>query len=80
MPSITVKNIPEHAYERLKQAAEMHHRSINGEIINLIEKATLSNPLQVEQHLAFAKRSREKTKDFLLTDEILQKAKEEGRS
>jgi len=79
MPNITVKNIPEHAYKRLKQAAAMHHRSINGEIINLIEKATLSQPFEIEQHLASAKRSRERTKHFLLTDAILQKAKEEGR-
>jgi len=79
MPSITVKNIPDQAYERLKQAATTHHRSINSEIIRLIEKATLSQPFLPEQHLALAKRSREKTKKFLLTDDILQVAKEEGR-
>ncbi len=31
MPSITVKNIPESAYETLKQIAVAHHRSINSE-------------------------------------------------
>ena len=35
MPSITVKNIPDHAYEILKQVASTHHRSINSEIIRL---------------------------------------------
>ena len=79
MPNITVKNIPDRAYEILKQIAARNHRSINSEIICLIEKATLSKPVLPEQHLALARRSREKTKQFLLTDDILQIAKEEGR-
>lgn len=79
MPSITVKNIPDHAYEKLKQVATINHRSINSEIICLIEKATLSKPFHPEQHLASAKRSREKTAKFILTDDILQVAKREAR-
>ncbi|MCK5915710.1 MAG: Arc family DNA-binding protein [Deltaproteobacteria bacterium] len=79
MPSITVKNIPDQAYETLKQVATSHHRSINSEIIYLIEKATTSKAFHPEQHLALAKRSREKTKKFLLTEDILNIAKEEGR-
>ena len=79
MPSITVKNIPDHAYEILRQAATTHHRSLNSEIICLIEKATLSKPFLPEQHLVLAKRSREKTKKFLLSNDILQEAKEDGR-
>ncbi len=79
MPSITVKNIPDHAYDILKQVAKTHRRSINSEIIRLIEKATLSQQLHPEQHLAAARQSRAKTKDFLLTLDILQGAKEEGR-
>jgi len=79
MPSITVKNIPDHTYEILKQVAITNHRSINSEIICLIEKAMLSRPIPPEQHLALAKRSREKTKKFLLTDDVLRITKEEGR-
>ena len=80
MPSITVKNIPDHAYELLKQVASTHRRSINSEIIRMIEKATLSKQIHPEQHLAAARKSRAKTKGFLLTPDILQEAKEEGRS
>ena len=79
MANITIKNIPEHTYKVLKQVASSHHRSINSEIIHLIEKATVSKPFSTEHHLALAKRSREKTKNFLLTDEILNNAKQEGR-
>ena len=32
MPSITVKNIPDHAYEILKQFVTSHHRSTKNEI------------------------------------------------
>ena len=80
MPSITVKNIPDHVYRSLKHVANNHHRSINSEIICLIEKGTISKSFNPDQHLALAKRSREKTKKFLLTDTILQKAKERGRN
>lgn len=79
MPNITVKNIPEHAYKILKQVANSHHRSVNSEIIYLIEKATISKPFQPEQHLELARRSRKKTKNFLLSDTILQNLKDEGR-
>ena len=79
MPSITVKNIPDHAYKILKQVATTHHRSINSEIICLIERATISKQFPPEHHLVLARRSRETTKKFLLTEAILQKAKEEGR-
>lgn len=79
MPSITVKNIPEYAYKILKQVAIANHRSINSEIICLIEKATISKPFNPEHYLSLAKRTRQKTKKFLLTADILQKIKEEGR-
>jgi len=79
MPSITVKNIPDQAYKILKQAATLNHRSINSEIICLIEKATMSKPFHPEHNLSKAKRSRQQTKKFLLTADILQLAKEEGR-
>ncbi len=80
MPSLTVKNIPESAYETLKQIAAAHHRSINSEIVHLIEKATSCKPINPRQHIAFARQFREKTKKVLLTQEILSQYKTEGRS
>ncbi|MCI5209152.1 MAG: Arc family DNA-binding protein [Candidatus Electrothrix sp. ATG2] len=79
MPSVTVKNIPDHTFELLKQTATAHRRSMNSEIICLIEKAIISKPFNPERFLVQAKRSRQKTKDFLLTDDILQTAKGQGR-
>lgn len=33
--TLTLKNIPEDVYDRLKLAAQMHHRSLNSEAIPL---------------------------------------------
>jgi plasmid stability protein len=77
MPSITIKNIPDHAYEVLEQMATGHHRSINSELIYLIEKATTSKTFNPEEHLALAKQIR--GKKILLTGDIVNMAKTEGR-
>jgi plasmid stability protein len=37
MAAITIKNLPDSLYERLKAAARTHHRSINGEVIAALE-------------------------------------------
>lgn len=79
MPSITVKNIPESTYEALKKIAVNHHRSINSEIIYLIEKATTSQPFNAEQHLALARQTRNRTKKIILTEDFVNMAKAEGR-
>jgi hypothetical protein len=39
MPSITLKNIPESLYERLKYLSKLRHRSLNSEMIYNLEKA-----------------------------------------
>jgi len=39
MPTITLKNIPNTLYERLKYFARLRHRSLNGEIIYNLEKS-----------------------------------------
>ncbi len=79
MPSITVKNIPESAYETLKQIAAVHHHSINSEIVHLIEKSTSCRPVNPGRHIAFARQFREKTRKVLLTEEMISQCKTEGR-
>jgi plasmid stability protein len=79
MPSITVKNIPPELYERLKQAAKAHHRSINGEIIAIIESAVFPRRIDPEQFLAEARKLRQAFGDYVITDEEFNQAKREGR-
>jgi plasmid stability protein len=79
MPSITIKNIPEDLYERLKEAARTHRRSINSEVIVCIEKAIGSHKVDVEAEITAARALREKASDYYLTDDDLDQFKTEGR-
>lgn len=79
MPSITVKNVPADLYERLKQSAQANRRSINAEIIVCIERAVSSRPVDPEVVIARARRLRERTARYRITDEELGAAKADGR-
>ena len=80
MATITLKNIPDPTYKSLKQLAAEHHRSINGEVIYLIERVTKSSKMDPRRHLLAARELREKSKNYLLTDDILSEIKKEGRA
>lgn len=79
MASITVKNIPDDLYKKLKQQAEANHRSINSEIIACIESAVSSRPINPEAILALARNLREKSGRYVISDEELTHAIDEGR-
>ncbi len=79
MATITLKNIPDPTYKTLKQLAAEHHRSVNSEIIHLIEKATRSTKIDPGQHLLTARALREKTKKYSINDITLSGLKDEGR-
>ena len=75
--NFTLKNIPAAVYEKIKARAERNHRSINGEIINILCEATSRRRPSAEEILARADELRARTKGFL-TEEFLQKVKREG--
>lgn len=79
MATITVKNIPDDLYERLKLAAELNRRSINSEIIMCIERAIGSQKVNPETLLINARQLREKTADYVISDEEFNQAKNLGR-
>ena len=54
MPTITVRNVPDAVVRRLKARAERNHRSLNGEVVTLLEQAALAPPQDVEALLAEA--------------------------
>jgi len=80
MPTITVKNVPTDLYERLKQSAEANRRSINSEVIVCIERAVRSRKIHPEAILARARKLREKTEGYRITDDEFTGAKVAGRS
>ena len=79
MPTITVKNIPEDLYDRLRQVAQANRRSINSEVIVCIEKAVGTRKIDIEAELAQAKRLRELTAHYWITDDEINEAKANGR-
>jgi len=39
--SLLIKNIPENLREKLKQQAEIHHRSMNKQVVSILEQALM---------------------------------------
>lgn len=79
MASVTVKNIPDELYERLKALARVNHRSINSEIIALIERSVGKSPEEVAEILERTRRIRELTAHYVITDDEITRMKNEGR-
>ncbi len=77
--TITVKNIPAELYERLKQRAVLHHRSINSEVIVFLEHSLAAKKRKPEDFLASARALREKTGRYELKKDFIDRAKREGR-
>jgi plasmid stability protein len=48
MVTVTIKNIPEQIYDRIKAQAKTNHRSINGEILSILEQAVSLPPIDVQ--------------------------------
>lgn len=79
MATVTVKNIPDELYDRLKSIAEINRRSINSEIIMCIEKAVISRRINLEEVLENARPLRQLTAGHLIGDDEFNEAKAEGR-
>ena len=79
MPALTIKNIPDDLYVRLKESARVHRRSLNSEILYCVERMLVPYKIDVSEHLAIARKLREKTAAYTLTDELLDVAKNDGR-
>lgn len=79
MPTLTIKNIPEDLYNRLKEAARTHRRSLDSEVLYCVERILRPHRIAFSDHLDAARRLREKTAAFKLTDGLLDAAKNAGR-
>jgi antitoxin FitA len=77
--NMTLKNIPDEVYERLKLSAEVHRRSVNSEAIVCLESVLLPGRLPPNERLARirALRSRLPKVKFKLQD--IDALKREGR-
>lgn len=71
MPTnITIRDIPDDVYEKLKRQAELHHRSINSEVIVYLKKMVKSHHRDPAQIIAQAKKIKKKAKGSLTIQQI----------
>lgn len=62
--NLSIKNVPEDVVQRLRERAERHHRSLQGELLAIIEEAVRSSrPISVDEVLAEVRRLGLRTPD-----------------
>jgi len=79
MATVTVKNIPDELYKRLKSVAEINRRSINSEIIVCIENVVASRRINLDETIETVRRLRQLTSKHPISDGKFNQAKAEGR-
>jgi antitoxin FitA len=79
MATLTIKNIPDALYERLKQSAARHRRSVNSEVIVCLEKVLGSSSVDPTTVLTSIRTLRKHISTVFVTEEDLRAAKDERR-
>jgi hypothetical protein len=82
MASLNIKGLPPDVYDLLKESAQRNRRSLNQEAIVQLEKALLHTPPTNDASLMERireRRARLARSGVWLTDEIINRAKAEGR-
>ena len=78
--TLTLKNIPDNIYTRLREAADAHHRSMNSEGIACLEKALAPVRIGAAGRLERARQLRSGLTDRLFDPTEIAAAIEEGRA
>ena len=73
MASLVIKNLPKPLHKKLKELAFQHHRSMNKEVVVLLEAALTQTPVVKEFGPALKGK-------FPLTQEFIDRAKAKGRA
>jgi plasmid stability protein len=79
MPALTLKSIPDDLLQRLRNAARIHRRSLNSEVLELLDRALPPPPEDPAVTFARLDALRKKWKFKPHTDEEIQAAKIRGR-
>ena len=78
MATLSIKNVPDALVKRLKSQAATNRRSLNLEVIAVLEAATRSVPIDIDAELARVRAVRIKLK-HPVSDEYINRAKRAGR-
>ena len=79
MPALTVKNIPDNLYDKLKKTAQAHHRSLNSEIIHCLETVLMPQKLDIAERLQRAQKLRAQIPDGAISSADIEDAISQGR-
>ncbi len=79
MATLTLKQVPDELYQQLKKRAAVHRRSLNSEAIVCLERILEPQPSEPRVGLEEIRALRRETPKIFLTDEALDRAKDEGR-
>jgi hypothetical protein len=79
MPAITLKNIPDDLYAKIKKSAEMNFRSINSEILFRLKSSISQQKPEASNLISQIHAINRKINIPVLTDIFIDKAKNEGR-
>jgi plasmid stability protein len=77
--SLTIKGVPESLLQVLRRRAEQHRRSLNSEVLQLLESSAAAHRLDPDAVLARLHRLQERVPLPPITDTALEQAIEEGR-
>jgi plasmid stability protein len=77
--TLTLKNIPDEVYERLKASAAAHRRSLNSEAIVCLESVLIPGRVAVSERLARARALRASLPQQAFQAQDIDALKREGR-
>ena len=79
MRTLTLKNIPTELYERLKEMAQAHRRSLNSEVLYCVERTLNAAKIDATEYIAAARVLRSKTAAHPITNDEIDAAKNKDR-
>ena len=79
MANLSLKNVPDDLYEHLRASADANHRSINGELIHLLERSLKPQRLSASDTLESARKLRASLTGRVFDPEDLDAYKKCGR-
>ena len=79
MPTITVRDVPDHVHQQLKRRAEENRRSLNQEVLRVLEEA-VAGPTESDRRAArqACKAEQERTPSWSIESNELRRVMREG--
>ena len=79
MPTLSIKNIPDDLYQKLKDTAQAHRRSLNSELIHCLETVLTPRKVDTAERLQRARSLRHQVPAGDVTPVDIENAIDQGR-